>query len=475
MSECGQLVIRNNFRLMGKPHVLVILTDGVSLRNFAYTAFYTKALKAGYRITFWNGTPFEIADLGYSNIPLQSAKSHPLTAVFKNARKHVELNCFAKRKKDKIYLFYKFPWSFSGLKNKARTSLSKFLIFCCNSEKGLVWLRRQTNELERKTNYFKACLDTLNELKPDVVYNTSQRSVLAIAPIEAAKALNIKTVGFIFSWDNIPKSTLEVITDQYHVWSNHMKDELLDYHPFIKSSQICVTGTPQFEPHFDKKHISNRIDFYKTHQLNHDYQYFCFSGDDITTSPEDELYLRDVAQAIKELRHKGHKIGLIFRRCPVDVSDRYDNVLSDFSEIIIPIAPIWEQYGGQWNQIFPSALDGVLLANLAEHCAGVINLGSSMVFDFVSHNKPCAYLNYHYDSNSNVSLGVHVYNYVHFRSQPNKDAVIWLNSPNMESELLKMVAAPEQTTVLANEWFEKINTNPFDLASDRILKAVLDK
>ncbi|NRD22822.1 UDP-glycosyltransferase [Winogradskyella litoriviva] len=460
---------------MSKPHVLVIVTDGVSLRNFAYTSFYKKAIQAGYKVTFWNGTSFDLSNLGYDSIPLKSAKIHPLTSVFKNARKHVELNCFTKRKQDNVYQSYKFPWNFNGIKNKIRTAISKTIILVSNSEKGLLWLRKKTNTLESRTDYYKMCVDTLKEVKPDVVYNTSQRSVLAIAPVEAAKALGINTVGFIFSWDNVPKSTLEVVTDMYHVWSEHMKLELLDYHPFIKEEKVKVTGTPQFEPHFNKHEILTRTDFYETYQLKQDYNYFCFSGDDITTSPQDDLYLRDVAQAIKELRDKGHKVGLIFRRCPVDFSDRYNKVLRDFSDIITPIEPLWEEFGGQWNQIFPTAKDGILLANLAEHCIGVINLGSSMVFDFASHNKPCAYVNYHYDSNLNSCKGVHVYKYVHFRSQPSKEAVIWLNSPNMELDLLKMISEPNETTVHAKAWFQHINTSPFEMSSDRILKALLEK
>lgn len=458
---------------MSKPHVLVIVTDGVSLRNFAYTSFYKKAIDAGYRVTFWNGTSFDLSNLGYDSIPLKSAKLHPLTSVFKNARKHVELNCFTKRKQDEVYQSYKFPWNFNGLKNKIRTAISKTIILFSNSEKGLVWLRKKTNSLERSTDYYKVCIQTLKDIKPDVIYNTSQRSVLAIAPVEAAKTLSINTIGFIFSWDNVPKSTLEVVTDKYHVWSEHMKSELLDYHPFIKEEQVKVTGTPQFEPHFNTQELLSRAEFYETHQLKKDYDYFCFSGDDITTSPQDDLYLRDVAQAIKELRAKGHKVGLIFRRCPVDFSDRYNKVLKDFLDIIVPIEPLWEEFGGQWNQIFPTAQDGILLANLAEHCIGVINLGSSMVFDFASHNKPCAYLNYHYDSNLSLCQGVHVYKYVHFRSQPSKEAVIWLNSPNMKLELLKMISEPNETTVHAKAWFQHINKSPFEMSSDRILKALL--
>ena len=460
---------------MGKPHILVLITDGVSLRNFAHTSFYKKAEEAGCKITFWDGTAFDISSLGYRTTKLTSPKLNALTTVFKNARKHVELNCFVRREKDSIYHAYKFPWSYKGIKNILRTWLSKILIFFCNSERGLKWLRHQTNKLERKTAYYKNCLQTLQEIKPDIVYNTSQRSVLAIAPIEAAKFLNILTVGFVFSWDNLPKSTLEVITDKYHVWSDLMKAQLLHYHPFIENHQVAVTGTPQFEPYFNTIGDLTRNEFFDAYNLNKDYDYLCFSGDDITTSPEDHLYLRDVAKSVRELNKNGHKIGLVFRRCPVDFSSRYDAVIEDFKDVIVPIQPKWKQYGGQWNQVFPEAEDSILLANLAKHCVGVINLGSSMAFDFATNQKPCAYINYHYDSNLRAQTGVHVYNYVHFRSQPNKNVVVWLDSPDMTSNLFDMIASSNKIASEANKWFKIINTKPYDQASERILKALSSK
>ena len=42
-----------------------------------------------------------------------------------------------------------------------------------------------------------------------------------------------------------------VETDYYCVWSDHMKREVLQYYPFVKENQVFVTGTPQFEPHYD--------------------------------------------------------------------------------------------------------------------------------------------------------------------------------------------------------------------------------
>lgn len=457
---------------MSKKHILVLLTDGVSLRNFVYTPFYKKAVEAGHKITFWDGTAFDISSLGYNAVKLGHSKLHILTSVFKNARKHVELNCISKRENDNIYQDYKFPWATKGFKNVIRTFLSKMLILFCNSENGLLWLRKMTGRLERKTNYYRECIKTLKDIKPDVVFNTSQRSVLAIAPIEAAKSLQIKTIGFIFSWDNVPKSTLEVVTDNYVVWSGLMKSELLKYHPFLNGNQIEVTGTPQFEPYYHLASNLSKSAFYERYNLNPDLDYFCFSGDDITTSPKDHLYLRDTALSIRKLINEGHKIGLIFRRCPVDFSSRYDDIINEFNDIIVPIAPKWTQYGGQWNQIFPQAEDSALLANLSEHCIGVINLGSSMVFDFATNNKPCAYLNYHYDDNLNLREGVHVYKYVHFRSLPNTNAVLWLDKPQMHEELLALMVNSKKVTQAVQEWFKTINKHPFHQASERIIKVL---
>lgn len=442
---------------MSTKKVLVLLTDGVSLRNFVYSSFIENAEKQGLDLVFWNGTDFDLQSLGLKQIPLSNKGLHWLTNIFKNARKHVELNCFEYREKDPIYQAYKFPFNTRGVKNVIRTFLTRILILICNHEAGLNWLRGGTNWLERRTPYFRASKVILDQEQPDIVFNTSQRSVLAIAPIEAAKSIGIATVGFVFSWDNLPKSTLEVETDLYHVWSKLMKNELLKYHAFIEPDQIIVTGTPQFEMHLDETLAMDRDVFFGKYKLKTNLEYYCFSGDDVTTSPQDERYLRDVAVAIRALNNKGHSFGLVFRPCPVDFSDRYNEVLSDFEDIITVIRPKWEQKGGAWNQIFPKKEDNRLLYNLGRHCLGVINLGSSMVFDFACHSKPCYYMNYHYDDNLPVK-GVHVYNYVHFRSMPSIKAVYWLNDPEeIETVLLNSINYSNDVVKESQNWFKTIN------------------
>lgn len=457
-----------------KTKILVLITDGVSLRNFAYTSFYKKGIEYNYDVVFWNNTPFDLEGLGINQIPLTKSRLHKYTTILKNVRKRIELNCYKTKFRDPIYYNYSFLLPFNSLKNIIKSFITKALVLLFNSEKGLGFIRNQINRLESRTAYYQSCRTLLETHKPDIVYCTSQRSALAIAPVLASKALNIPTIGFIYSWDNLPKATLDVVTDYYHVWSNHMKDELLKYHPFVTEKQVNVTGTPQFEPHFNSNEIAPKEQFFKTYNLDLKKTYLCYSGDDVTTSPKDPLYLRDVSLAIRKLNSKGHNLGLVFRRCPVDISNRYDAVINEFKEIINPIEPIWKTEGQVWNAILPTVEDSILLASLAAHTDIVVNLGSSMVFDFAIHNKPCMFMNYNYfNPEEKPEKGVYVYDYVHFRSKPSENAVVWLNHPNEISKKIENLLNDSGKTVsAAKQWFNIINKQPANLASSSIWKEI---
>ncbi len=457
-----------------KPKIFILLTDGVSLRNFAYTNFYKKGIDLGYDVVFWNNTVFNLEQLGFKQEKLKNQKLHWLTTILKNTRTRIELKCFIKRYNDTIYQEYLFPLPYNSLKKIIKNCSINILSFLFNSENGLRFIRNYINKFERQTNYYKECKAFLEVHKPDLVYCTSQRSALAIAPIQAAKQLNIPTVGFIYSWDNLPKATLDVVTDFYHVWSDYMKDELLKYHHFISEGQVKVTGTPQFESHYDSDKIIPKKQFYKQYKLKTNVTYICFSGDDVTTSPKDSLYLRDLAQSVKQLNKEGFELGIIFRRCPVDISGRYDEIISEYKDVIIPIEPMWKALGEVWDNMLPTAEDSVLLASLANHCAFVVNLGSSMVFDFAIHNKPCMYMNYNYLNPEEAPIeDVYVYDFVHFRSKPSKDVVVWLNHPDEIHEKIKDLLYDHTEVVNESQkWFSIINKQPANKASQRIWEAI---
>lgn len=459
---------------MPNKKIFILLPDGIGLRNFAFSNFYKIGLEKKFEIKYWNNTPFDLTTLGFNEIKINKAKSNPLTDSYKNAHKHIELNLSVKTEKDQVYDTYRFPFSYKKIKPALKNLLSQFLIATHSSPKGLKKIREKIIKLESSTTYYNHCLETLQNEKPDFVFCTNQRPVLAIAPLLAAKQLEIPTATFIFSWDNLPKATMVVETDFYFVWSEHMKKELLHYYSYIKEEQVFITGTPQFESHFDKDKLVTKEQFYKEHQLDLDKKYICYSGDDITTCPDDPKYLDDVAIAVRELNNQGNSLGILFRRCPVDFSNRYDLVLEKNKDVITPIVPLWEKVGENWNAILPTQSDVELQINTIKHTEMVVNLGSSMVFDYVSHQKICAFINYDVkdkvDENWSVSK---IYNYIHFRSMPHKNVVIWLNSADeIAAKIKNGLEQSDEIVENAQNWFGIINQNPPEKASDRIWESI---
>lgn len=461
-------------RMRTNNKVFILLPDGVGLKNFAFTQFKSMAQANDLDITYWNNTIFDLNKMGYKQVNITNAKLNPLTDIYKNVRKHLEIKNNVKRFQDPVYNSYLFAFNTKGIKNKLRTALAKWTIATHNSENGLKKIIQKTYSLETKTEYYKQCVTQLKEHKPNVVLCTNQRTSLSIAPIEAAKSLGIKTVCFVFSWDNLPKAMLLIDTDYYLVWSDFMKAELLKYYPHIKAEQVIVTGTPQFENHFQSDTLINHKAFCTQHQLDPTKKYFLYSGDDITTSPNDPLYLEDTAKAVQNLNAKGENFGIIFRRSPADFSTRFDEVLKKYSNIITSVNPAWKPIGKAWNTVMPTIEDMELQANCIAHTLGVLNLGSSMVFDAIAHKKTCAYFNYNNPTSDLKKWRVEkIYKYIHFRSMPSKDAVHWVNSANdIETILLKMLEVDTPQHQQAQKWFDIINQPKQNQASMRIVQAL---
>ena len=442
--------------------VFIFLPDGVGLRNFAFTNFYNLGKQLGNNIVFWNNTKFLLnEELGINEIPVLKPKTHPLSDLYKRAKIIVELKQSYKKTKKEAFLNYIFPSSYKGVKNLVKSICVDVLVFFNNSETGIEKLRSKILKLERKTAYYRSAIEQLKSESPDIVFCTNQRAVIAVAPLLAARDLKIPTVSFIYSWDNLPKATLVVETDYYFVWSSFMKDELLKYYPRIKEAQIKITGTPQFEPHFDTTLIKTREDFFNENKLDYNKEYICFSGDDVTTSPNDEYYLEDLAIVIEKMNLNGSNIGILFRKCPVDFSGRYDAIVKKYDEIIVAVNPLWENKANGWNAVMPTKADVALLVNTSKHCKLVFNVASSMVFDFAIHNNACAYLNYKTEKlNNNNWSSQTVYDFIHFESMPSNKAVNWINKKEDLEVLLMKMLNKKTSYHNAQDWFKIINDYP---------------
>ncbi len=447
-----------------KKKVFILLPDGVGLRNFALTRFKEVGEVNDFDIVYWNNTVFSLEEnLGYKEVKITSSAIHGMTSVYSRARKRIELNIFDKKFKETVYNTYNFPHSYKGIKNALKSLAVDALVAFGSNESGLRFVRNQIKKNERTTAKYKLCKAQLELHKPDFIFCTNQRPTQAIGALLAAQDLGIPTATFIFSWDNLPKAMTVVETDYYFVWSEHMKMELLKYHSYVNENQVIVSGTPQFESHFDRALLQTKESFFATHNLDPAKRYICYSGDDIVTSPLDQYYVEDLAKSVIKLNNQGYNLGIIYRKCPVDFTGRYDAILSQYKNVIVSIDPLWKPIGKNWNEIMPTKEDFALQANICEHTEFVCNIASSMVFDFVAHDKSCLFFDY---EQPQLKKGIRDigqnYKYIHFRSMPTKEAALWCYDKSQLTGIIKdILDGKSSNVVVGKKWFEiVVGKNP---------------
>ena len=227
-----------------------------------------------------------------------------------------------------------------------------------------------------------------------------------------------------------------------------------------------MVGTPQFEFYKDESLFQDREDFCRANGLDARKRLLCFSGDDELTSPHDPLYLRDLAKGLKDSVYR-EDFQIVFRRCPVDLSGRYNAVIEEFSDLIVELPPKWNFNRDVWTAVYPLADDVAMLVNLVRHCEAVINVGSTMAFDFGMMDKPCIYINYDQEGSHNWSTST-IYRYEHFKSMTSQSVVWWWNAAEDLHRLLDLVKAGKRTDI--GSWYKRINEPG---SSDKIQKILL--
>ncbi len=461
---------------MRNKKILFLIPDGVGIRNYLYSDVL-KYLKQEADIVFWSPLPekaFDEVKVSHDiNIKYQNIKLLPeslFSRLFREAATYARLKYNSAKIKNLTILN---NWR----KEKKNFKLRQLYTV---AEKIGSWSSKKYDRilsLEQKSKKYwnRSVIDQykkdLRLLNPTSVFIPHQR-VAGLMPVcLAAKELNIPVISAIYSWDNLPKARLAVQADKYIAWSDYMKEEMRIYYPEIPQENVIVTGTPQFEFYSQPKRIISRKDFADKYGLDINKQWICYSGDDVLTSPYDQDYLKDIAESLID----NNEIQILFRRCPVDFSERYDTVLNKYRNLIVSVNPEWHTTKLGWVSFFPKISDVDLLVNVTYHCDLVINVGSTMAHDFAVFDKPCLYINYDQKHSQNWSVKT-IYNYQHFRSMDNLDAVGWLTSKEeITNKINQALQNPKTIGKDRRKWLNKIIQHPLEENSKKIAQVLLNK
>ena len=455
--------------------ICFLIPDGVGIRNYLYSDIIHILKNSGHEVILWHSLDPELIKISEKRLggaieqfPFVHQPNGVLVQLFREAGRFARLRLNAKKVDN--------PTILSNWNGAASSFKGKFLVFFAELLGKKLRTYSSVEKIEtlgfkeiKKSKEFRESKKFLENLNPDLLFCTHQRVFSVTPAIEAAKSLGIPTATAIYSWDNLPKGRLPFRVDQYLVWSNYMKQELLNYYPEIKEDQIKVTGSPQFDFYFQNGIIQKKEVFAQKYGLDLAKDWVCFSGCDTFTSPDDPKFLRDVAEETS----KDSQIQLIFRPVPVESKERFNQVLQDFPQIKL-IEPKWIK-GAHWGSFFPLFQDIELLVNLAYHCKVVVNMGSTMALDFSTFGNVGLYLRYDHPGIKPDSEVETIYQFQHFRSMGDWKAVGYIYS---KEEIL-----PQINTALRNpnlvapdreKWYQKIvEPSPQNPSANRIAEVLI--
>jgi hypothetical protein len=451
--------------------VVLVVPDGVGIRNFLYTRFLD-FLSSEAEVVAWHVLPEHVLATQEGRAvrfePLPYVREGLAARVLRQAKIYAQLHWRGEEDAAEVLLRFRRP-SGDAL---ARTvgHAAHLLGRLVPTPDGAAWLDRSHAAAASGNGDLAPFEAFLRREQPDMVFCTHQRASRAVPALLAARRLGIPTATFVYSWDNLPKGRMAVHADRFLVWSEAMKAELLLYYPEMDSGRVSVVGTPQFEPHLDPGLARPREEFLGGLGLDPARPVVCFSGDDEMTSPFDPAYLSDLAAFTRRLPDPPQ---ILFRRAPTDVSGRYGEVLARFPEIAV-CEPAWKAGQGDWTQVAPLPEDLGLLANVARHCDAVVNLGSTMGLDFALFDKPAVYVAYNPPGSGHWDV-MDLYRLPHFRCVHALQPVYWARSAeDLGGQVRRALDHPGEKSEARARWLREVVAFPPDRASERCAAALLE-
>ena len=371
----------------------LVITDGVGYRNFVLSDFLMKAGAHFQKVIIYSGLPKD----QYHFEPSEKVKIielpvfvEPFSSWFWRKFKelaHLQLH------KDHFGIKVNLENNNSrGKSNRAKAGRLLYKITSSFHSEGLIQkLEKFQQRSLRRNAVTKACYPILKETVPDLLFFTHQRPPYVMPLYIAAGKLGIKTCSFIFSWDNLSsKGRMAANFDSYLVWSELMKDELLYFYPSTAKEKVKVAGTPQFEPYVLDHYQTEKQSFYRRFDLDPQLKTICYSCGDVSTSPNDGIYIEAIANSIKE-KKISLPVNLVVRTSPAEDPDRFFHLKEKFPFIIwnFPDWPVSRKnHPEPWSQRVPSKKDISDLRALLEFSDLSINMCSTMSLDFMIFDKP---------------------------------------------------------------------------------------
>ena len=372
----------------------IVIADGVGYRNFILSDFIEELNSNGNEIIIYSGLIKDVYEKELLNgilfRELEIYKESKISWVLRKLKEVAHLQLHKKSFGIHTSLTNGYPKNTLSLKAKITKVIYKVTTYL-NSE---FWIHFFEN-LQFNSFKYSAIVNKyktyLKVDRPNFLFFTHQRPYNLAPFLGAAKECKIKTGTFIFSWDNLPsKGRMLGSFDHFFVWSDLMKDELLQFYPKIDSKCITIVGTPQFEPYAMDAYFTEKSYFFQRFKLDTTKKTICYSCGDVSTSKLDPHYIECIATIIQSNKTV-EPVNFIVRTSPAEDGSRFEELLKkfDFIQWNFPKWPLTRtNHTEMWSQRVPDKDDIKDLRALLTFSDLNINMCSTMSLDFMIFDKP---------------------------------------------------------------------------------------
>lgn len=223
----------------------------------------------------------------------------------------------------------------------------------------------------------------LNE-KPDLLFATDVYSDLDLEVISAARALRLKTVGMVRSWDNLGAGGLmQIVPDLLLVWSPYLYQYAAEFQ-YVPKPIMKLVGIPQFDWYAKKDILLDRQTFLQRFGIAAEKKVILYAGIGSLPAPHEPEVMDIISKALAAGGIKDDP-AVIFRPHPAFAVDRQK--IADLGNIIFDdnVARYTDAKRNSWEMDKEAIIHFV---NSLYHADVIIATASSIILDAVSFDKP---------------------------------------------------------------------------------------
>lgn len=381
-----------HLRIGDRPHIVLVVPRGEAVRNFLYSSTL-ELLAADARVTLLTVVddpeslrrfePFLERSLRLEEFPQRPLVSR-LRAVVEGAHDRWLWGATIQS-----------SWAVRDLRAAEDGGLWRRRMFKLGARllarRGTVEaLTRVEQSLAHRLRPTRRFDELFARIEPDLVFNCSHiHGMAGELPLRVAKGMGIPTAGFIFSWDNLTsRSRIFVPYDDFLVWHEKMRRQLLDQYSYVSPEDVFVTGTPQFDFLFDDEFEISREELCARVGLDPDRPYVFYTAGIARHFPDEHRHVELVIRLLETL-DLPVRPQLVVRTNVKDTSPAMRELAArGLPDVVFPRVD-WDE---RWHT--PLYEDLTNYTNLLRHAAMGINAASTVTLELLMVDKPVINLDF---------------------------------------------------------------------------------